>query len=161
MRDFQGPGTEASAWPHQHSSDHQNDHLSPFQLHGPWTQRRYACQDLLTMWKLRYSDVEPAAAVVCAVLTQRLSTRTSELPAELVCWLLVPILVWATGRRRAGEEKQHQALPGNQAGENKPSRRSIWALAISITASSYFKNEGGVVKLCVSDDFFLLLSSRY
>lgn len=103
------------------------------------------------MWKLRYSGVEPACAVICAVLTQRLSTRSSELPAELVCWLVLPALFWATSRGESVEEKQQAVLPSNREDEIKSPRRSIWIFAISIAASSCFKNEGGIVKLCVSN----------
>ena len=103
------------------------------------------------MWKQRYSGVEAVVAVVCAVLIQRLSTRASELPAELVCWLILPVLFWATSRKGDEVGEKRGVLPSNPEDENKPSRRSIWVFALCIAASSYFKNGEGIVKLCVSD----------
>lgn len=103
------------------------------------------------MWKQRYSGVEAVVAVVCAVLIQRLSTRSSELPAELVCWLILPVLFWITRRKRDEVEEKPAILPGNPEAESKPPRRSILIFALCIVASSYFKNEAGIIKLCVSD----------
>lgn len=102
------------------------------------------------MWKLRYASVEAVAAVACAVLAQRLSSRPSELPAELVCWLILPLLFWATSRSGPGEDKSVAVLPGNHQTDRKASRLSAWIFAAGVAASSYFKNEGGIVKLCVS-----------
>lgn len=103
------------------------------------------------MWKQRYSGVEAVVAVVCAVLIQRLSTRSSELPSELVCWLILPVLFWATSRKGDEVEEKRGVIPGNPEDENETPRQSMLIFGLCIAASSYFKNEAGIIKLCVSD----------
>ena len=49
----------------------------------------------------------------------------------------------------AESEKSEPVLPGNPEAGTRMSRWSIWVFAVSVAVSSYFKHEGGIVRLCV------------
>ena len=89
------------------------------------------------------------AAVLSTILMQRYSSWRSELPAELVCWLVLPLLFRANGRGDLPKNKGEALLPENHGTDGTTSRWSIWAFAASIAMSSSFKDDGGMVKLYV------------
>lgn len=103
------------------------------------------------MWKQRFPSIEAAgAAVLCAVLTQHLSSRRSELCSELLCWLILPALFKATGRSNSNSGKT--VLLSSPEAEPKTTPWSTWVFAASVAVSTY-KTEGGIVNLCVGAAF--------
>ncbi|OBR05513.1 Capsule-associated protein [Colletotrichum higginsianum IMI 349063] len=106
------------------------------------------------MWKPpRSADVgsltgSAGAATVYTVLAHCLSSERAEIPSELLCWLILPILfrsAHAHAKRHCGDDSKSSkaVLPSNtkQAVEPAPSSASLWIVAIGVVAVSIYKAE--------------------
>ncbi|KAM3559370.1 hypothetical protein MY1884_003502 [Beauveria asiatica] len=83
-----------------------------------------------------------AATLFCELLTQRLLTRSTELPSEALAWVLLPLLVRAGGRQRRGVEGEEIVpLPSSTA---KGSGAVLFAAGIA--AASFCRAENGTAR---------------
>lgn len=106
------------------------------------------------MWKPRCEAISidstvgaAAAAVLCTVWAERLSSRQAEVASETLCWILLPILVAATQNwpNVAVGEIWGAALSRSHA-----SATASWMVAACLAAACCYKAEIGVIRLFVS-----------
>jgi hypothetical protein len=86
-----------------------------------------------------------AATLLCELLTQRLLTRSTELPSEALAWVLLPLLVRAGGRQRRGGEDEEIAPP--RSSKTKGSGAVLFAAGIA--AASFCRAENGTARFHV------------
>ncbi|KAI1111598.1 hypothetical protein F5Y14DRAFT_304695 [Nemania sp. NC0429] len=108
------------------------------------------------------------AALLFGALSYHLSSRSSELTSELLCWVLLPV-VFRIARRHRNVDEHAQALPlvneltvepGTTA-TREPSSISLWIVAICIAACSVFRAERGLIILLPALVPLLTMGQRY
>lgn len=85
------------------------------------------------------------ATLICSLFVQGSSTRQSELGSEIICWTILPFL-FRLGERLNPGIAELFGYPDIQSAPLKTS----WVIAASLTISSVYKAEIGVVGLTVS-----------
>jgi hypothetical protein len=104
------------------------------------------------MWKPQFNAIDSitgsaGAAVLCTLLTQRLSSRQSELCSETVCWMILPTLFKIANRSNISiSTASFYGKPGSQSA----SSRSLWVFAVGIVIACSYKAEIGKIALFVS-----------
>lgn len=98
----------------------------------------------------RHDNVEALCALVgaslfCSLLVQRSFTQQSELPSEIICWTVLPLLSkytrWPVTRTVGiSDLSDIRPIPF----------RSLWVIAAGVTVSSAYKSENGIIELLVS-----------
>ncbi|PQK11832.1 hypothetical protein BB8028_0003g04540 [Beauveria bassiana] len=86
-----------------------------------------------------------AATLFCELLTQRLLTRSTELPSEALAWVLLPLLVRAGGRQRRGGEGEEIAPPSSSTAKES----GAVLFAAGIAAASFCRAENGTARFHV------------
>ncbi|KAL7920375.1 glycosyltransferase family 90 protein [Trichoderma austrokoningii] len=99
------------------------------------------------------------AALLCATLTQWLSSPGQEIYSEILCWVILPVLM------RYQKKLEHGLLLGPAVYEepNAPSSHSSsqWVFATSIAAFSFLKMETGAIQFLPILTPLLLVTQRY
>lgn len=98
---------------------------------------------------IQLDHVEAAAVLVgasalCSVLVQRSFTQQSELPSEIVCWMILPYLS-KIAKSLGSDITEHSYTSDNRSDPLK----STWIIAAGLTISSLYKAENGLVELSV------------
>lgn len=88
-----------------------------------------------------------AAALLCELLTQRLLTRQTELLAEALAWVALPLLVGASK-----QQDRREIAPPAAATKGASSGRGLGAaiFAAGISAASFCRAESGTSRFYVS-----------
>ncbi|KAI0012689.1 hypothetical protein F4779DRAFT_614410 [Xylariaceae sp. FL0662B] len=102
------------------------------------------------MWKTPFNHIDlvtrsAGAALLCSVLTQRLSSAQSELFSEMLCWIVLPIVFRIARRPDADVDKFSKAIAPGRPMNQRASTASLWAVALSIATFCIFKAETGMV----------------
>ncbi|EJP69983.1 capsule-associated protein CAP1 [Beauveria bassiana ARSEF 2860] len=98
-----------------------------------------------------------AATLFCELLTQRLLTRSTELPSEALAWVLLPLLVRAGGRQRRGGEGEEIAPPSSSTAKES----GAVLFAAGIAAASFCRAENGTARFHPALVPILLAAQRY
>ncbi|KAM3529987.1 hypothetical protein NHJ13051_001594 [Beauveria bassiana] len=98
-----------------------------------------------------------AATLFCELLTQRLLTRSTELPSEALAWVLLPLLVRAGGRQRRGGEGEEIAPPSSSTAK----KSGAVLFAAGIAAASFCRAENGIARFIPALVPILLAAQRY
>lgn len=103
------------------------------------------------MWKPPFNHIDPVtksagAALLCNVLSQCLSSWQSELYAETLAWIMLPI-VFKIARR---PDVNSLLGPPSSPEAQHASAASLWIVALSVAAFSFFHAEHGMVGFFVS-----------
>ncbi|KAL7784079.1 glycosyltransferase family 90 protein [Trichoderma ceciliae] len=116
------------------------------------------------MWLSRLDDVEllagyAGAALLCATLTQWLSSQESEIYSEILCWAILHVLTIYQ------KQAQHRSLLGPVVFEESklpsPPPSSLWVFAGSVATFSLLKMDTDVVQFMPALTSFLMASQRY
>ena len=108
-----------------------------------------------TMWKPPFNHIDlvtksAGAALFCNVLSQWLSTRQSELYAETLAWIMLPIL-FKIARR---PDVNTLLRPSSSHAAQRASETSLWLVALSVATFSFFHAENGMVGFFVSNPYW-------
>lgn len=103
------------------------------------------------MWKPPFNHIDPVtksagAALLCNVLSQCLFSRQSELYAETLAWIMLPI-VFKVARR---PDVNRLLGPPSSPEVQYASAASLWIVALSVATFSFFRAEHGMVGFFVS-----------
>lgn len=95
-----------------------------------------------TMWTPRFEGTDPVvvsagAAALCAVLRQHLASAEAEVPSEVLCWAVLPILSTRTVRL-------------NLTNSSTASSISLWIAAAAVAVACCYTAEIGMIYLVVS-----------
>ncbi|KAJ3571633.1 hypothetical protein NPX13_g5313 [Xylaria arbuscula] len=106
------------------------------------------------------------AALVFGAIVCYSATKQSELPSELLCWVLLPVVFAIAKRRREAHGSVESLLPLvksiSQSSETQtPSSISLWMIAASIVICSVFRAERGIIILLPALAPLLAISYRY
>ena len=114
-------------------------------------------QSIASLWNLmEHITWSASAALVLGSIVCYSETKQSELPSELLCWMLVPVVFAIAKRRRNVDSSVEALLPlvksiSEKSSETQaPSSISLWIIAACIVVCSIFRAERGIIILFVS-----------
>ncbi|CAJ2510135.1 Uu.00g060350.m01.CDS01 [Anthostomella pinea] len=118
------------------------------------------------MWKpqLHNVDIDPVtraagAALLCSILSQRLSSRQTELGSEIVAWYVLPVAF--SFARRPPVNKLPRTVTFSIPETRPASAASLWVVALSVATFCLFKAENGMVEFFPALTPLLLVAQNY
>jgi hypothetical protein len=96
--------------------------------------------------QLEEACVLVGASLFCSLLVQHYSTQQSELPSEILCWAILPILFKFGEWSRLNVTELSYHYP-----DIRPTRFTpLWVIAANLAISCTYKAENGMIELSVS-----------
>lgn len=100
--------------------------------------------------------VTASAAILCATLARYLASRQAEVYSEIICWLLLPTLLYITQT----EDSPRTITPPNSAARRPISWNFMWIVALGITLATLYRAEIGDIKLYVKNAYHDMLGTQ-
>ena len=104
---------------------------------------------------LHFGEVDPimgstAAALLCTVLAQGMSSRPWELASETFCWVLLPLLPLVIQRWHVGASRAAASSASSSRSRCHASTASLWTVAAGLVIMVGYASEVGPIWLFVS-----------
>ncbi|PWY77383.1 hypothetical protein BO70DRAFT_339085 [Aspergillus heteromorphus CBS 117.55] len=85
------------------------------------------------------------AGLLCLIVTDFLSSRQSELCAEMLGWMLLPIVLEVARRSGSPRDRTTTLVPSSEAQRQPASKTALWVVALGVGIVSLSKAENGMI----------------